>query len=150
MEPVDKKKIIKVKIIFLSATTYHYTSVIVCDKQCFSAVFHLLLFRCCLLFVVLNKDLMILYLFSTVTASPRAAFCFCFYRGSAGYTSKMSWTLQTSGSHVYCTLMRMTMQKYKWQPKHSFRRRVYFRKALCISAGQCKNTYCSYYNSMAP
>ncbi len=22
-------------------------------------------------------------------------------------------------------------------------------KALCISAGQCKTTYCSYYNSMA-
>jgi len=29
------------------------------------------------------------------------------------------------------------------------RRHIFLGKALCISAGQCKTTYCSYYNSMA-
>ncbi len=29
------------------------------------------------------------------------------------------------------------------------KRRLFQGKALCISAGQCKTTYCSYYNSMA-
>ncbi len=86
-------------------------------KEC-----HLLLFRCCLLFVVLNNDLMIFICrphgFSDEPLLLRHLpwYCGLHQQHARGHCILV---------HVYCTSTRKTTQKYKWKLTHSLRRRGY-------------------------
>ncbi len=86
-------------------------------KEC-----HLLLFRCCLLFVVLNDLMIFICCRHGFSDEPLLRLFAVALRVTP---ATCPWTLHASGTHVYCMSTRKTTQKYKLKLMHSLWRRGY-------------------------